>query len=153
MRTRRFENGALQLNQVKPTFTLSEETGSPIGVAPFIVRPANRLVEEWMLAANESVALVLASNLPKTAFLRRHPPPTGKQLKDACALLRCCNVDVDITSAHSIQVSFFSMISVPLSGASSFYGLKANTSFNVLCVVLIQILRLRSTGHVLKACG
>ncbi|KAM7532794.1 hypothetical protein Aperf_G00000129294 [Anoplocephala perfoliata] len=113
MRTRRFENGALQLNQVKPTFTLSEETGLPIGVAPFIIRPANHLVEEWMLAANEAVAAVLATHLPKTAFLRRHPPPTGKQLRDARALLQCCNVDVDITSAHSIQDSLNRISSCP----------------------------------------
>lgn len=107
MRTRRFEGGALQLNQVKPTFVLSKETGGPIGMAPFIVRPANRLVEEWMLAANESVALVLSGNLPNTAFLRRHPPPITKQLREARTILQFCDVDVNVSSAHSIQASFF----------------------------------------------
>ncbi|KAL5109094.1 DIS3-like exonuclease 2 [Taenia crassiceps] len=105
MRERRFEGGALQLNQVKPTFTLAETTGLPMGMAPFIVRPANRLVEEWMLAANEAVADLLASRLPRTAFLRRHPPPTSKQTKDARSLLRIIGVDVNVTSAGAIQSS------------------------------------------------
>ncbi|VDM33852.1 unnamed protein product [Hydatigera taeniaeformis] len=105
MRARRFESGALQLNQVKPTFTLMETTSLPVGVAPFIVRPANRLVEEWMLAANEAVADLLASRLPRTAFLRRHPPPTTKQTLDARSLLRIIGVDVNVTSAGSIQSS------------------------------------------------
>ncbi|KAL5970828.1 DIS3-like exonuclease 2 [Taenia solium] len=105
MRARRFEGGALQLNQVKPTFTLAETTGLPVGMAPFIVRPANRLVEEWMLAANEAVADLLASRLPRTAFLRRHPPPTSKQAKDARSLLRIIGVDVNVTSAATIQNS------------------------------------------------
>ncbi|VDK38202.1 unnamed protein product [Taenia asiatica] len=105
LRARRFEGGALQLNQVKPTFTLAETTGLPVGMAPFIVRPANRLVEEWMLAANEAVADLLASRLPRTAFLRRHPPPTSKQAKDARSLLSIIGVDVNVTSAATIQSS------------------------------------------------
>ncbi|VUZ47544.1 unnamed protein product [Hymenolepis diminuta] len=113
MRTRRFEGGALQLNQVKPTFVLSKETGGPIGMAPFIVRPANRLVEEWMLAANESVALVLSNYLPNTAFLRRHPPPLTKQLREARTILQFCDVDVNVSSAHSIQDSLNKLAGSP----------------------------------------
>nr|CDS26759.2 dis3 exonuclease 2 [Hymenolepis microstoma] len=112
MRSRRFEGGALQLNQVKPTFTLSKETGEPIGLAPFIVRPANRLVEEWMLAANEAVALLLSKNLPQTAFLRRHPPPSRKQLREARTVLDFCDVDVNVSSAQSIQIGVGTSTSV-----------------------------------------
>ncbi|VDN98198.1 unnamed protein product, partial [Rodentolepis nana] len=113
IRSRRFHGGALQLNQVKPTFTLSEETGEPIGLAPFIVRPANRLVEEWMLAANEAVAVLLSKNLPRTALLRRHPPPTVKQLKEARTILDFCGIDVDVSSARSIQDSLNKLAGSP----------------------------------------
>ncbi|CAL8082220.1 unnamed protein product [Calicophoron daubneyi] len=104
-RKRRFLGGALRLDQVRPTFALDDEKRLPIGVSPVIYKSSNSLVEEWMLAANEAVARHLAANLPKTAFLRRHAPPSLKQLEDASANLGSVGIKVDTDTAGSIQAS------------------------------------------------
>uniref|UniRef100_A0A5K3FB24 RNB domain-containing protein n=3 Tax=Mesocestoides corti TaxID=53468 RepID=A0A5K3FB24_MESCO len=114
IRTRRFEGGSLQLNQVKPVFSVADDTGLPIGVSPFIIKQANRLIEEWMLAANEAVAVLLARWLPRTAFLRRHPPPTAKQIREAKSCLRSIGVDVDIRSAGAVQSSLYRLSGNPV---------------------------------------
>lgn len=56
MRQRRYVNGALNLNQPKMSFSLSAETGTPIGCAAYVIKDSNRLIEEFMLLANMAVA-------------------------------------------------------------------------------------------------
>nr|VZH98854.1 unnamed protein product [Spirometra erinaceieuropaei] len=114
IRSRRFSNGSVQLNQVKPVFSLSPDSGLPIGVAPFILKQANRLIEEWMLTANEAVATLLAQRLPNTAFLRRHPPPTTKQIKEAQSVLSSVGVDVQVGTAGDLQRSLSLLSGNPL---------------------------------------
>lgn len=104
-RKRRFAGGSLRLDTVKLKFSLDDESQRPVGVSPYIQMPSNNLVEEWMLAANEAVAVHLASHLPRTAFLRRHPPPSLKQLKDASTILDSVGIKINTESAGSIQVS------------------------------------------------
>lgn len=133
MRQRRFKCGALQLNQVKPKFTLAETTGLPIGLEPAITFPANKLVEEWMLAANEAVATLIASRLPRTAFLRRHPAPTRRQLEEAHTILDFSGVKVNITSAATIQVII--------------YLLLALLGTVLLYTILFQLLQTNSLKH------
>ena len=132
-RHRRFKLGALQLNQVKPKFTLADTTGLPVGLEPAIMRPANKLVEEWMLAANEAVASLLASRLPRTAFLRRHSAPTRKQLEEAYAILESCGVKVNISSAASIQRSLES-----LAGSESGTGWEYSDNLAELCASMSE---------------
>lgn len=62
-----------------------------------------------MLAANEAVATLLAERLPHTAFLRRHPPPTAKQIKEAQTSLKSIGVDVQIGSAGALQVPYINL--------------------------------------------
>lgn len=114
IRSRRFSNGSVQLNQVKPVFSLSPDSGLPMGVSPFILKQANRLIEEWMLAANEAVATLLAKRLPTTAFLRRHPPPTAKQIKEAQSVLSSVGVNIQIGTAGDLQRSLSLLSGSPL---------------------------------------
>ncbi|CAH8463656.1 unnamed protein product [Schistosoma intercalatum] len=105
MRKSRFHSGALRLDQVKSTFSLNNENGLPLGIAPYISKQSNWLIEEWMLAANKSIAERLAKYLPDSAFLRRHPPPSVKQLTEVSSSLNVAGININIDSAGSIQDS------------------------------------------------
>lgn len=47
-----------------------------------VQREANKLVEEFMLLANMSVASLIADAFPERALLRRHPPPNQRKLEE-----------------------------------------------------------------------
>lgn len=79
MRKKRFENGALSMNSVKLQFTL-DEFNEPDEVSVFVSKDANKLVEEFMLLANISVAQKIGKAYPQTALLRRHEPPIERRL-------------------------------------------------------------------------
>lgn len=49
-------------------------------------REANKLVEEFMLLANMSVAALIADAFPGRALLRRHPPPNQRKLEEVSRL-------------------------------------------------------------------
>ena len=56
-------------------FFLDSETADPIDVRVKIPRETNSMVEEFMLAANISVAKKIFAEFPDCAMLRRHPEP------------------------------------------------------------------------------
>ena len=51
-----------------------------------VQREANKLVEEFMLLANMSVAALVADAFPERALLRRHPPPNQRKLEEVSNL-------------------------------------------------------------------
>ena len=51
-----------------------------------VQREANKLVEEFMLLANMSVAALIADAFPERALLRRHPPPNQRKLDEVSHL-------------------------------------------------------------------
>lgn len=79
MRKRRFENGALSMNSVRLSFKLNEQ-GEPEDVWVYELKDANRLIEEFMLRANMSVAEKICGQFPNEALLRRHAPPIERRL-------------------------------------------------------------------------
>lgn len=79
MRKRRFESGALSMNSVRLSFKLNEQ-GEPEDVWVYELKESNRLIEEFMLRANMSVAEKICSQFPNEALLRRHAPPIERRL-------------------------------------------------------------------------
>jgi protein SSD1 len=79
MRERRFSNGALSINSIRLSFKLND-LGEPCGVSIYEQKDANRLIEEFMLCANMSVAQKISSHYPNEALLRQHSPPHEKSL-------------------------------------------------------------------------
>lgn len=79
MRKKRYEDGALSLNSIKLSFTLNDD-GKPIGVSVFEAKEANKLVEEFMLLANISVAQKVWESYPSCSLLRRHECPIERRL-------------------------------------------------------------------------
>lgn len=79
MRERRFSNGALSINSIRLSFKLND-LGEPCGVSIYEQKDANRLIEEFMLRANMSVAEKIAKHYPNEALLRQHSPPHERTL-------------------------------------------------------------------------
>lgn len=79
MRKRRFEQGALSINSIRLSFQL-DEAGEPTKVWIYELKEANRLIEEFMLRANMSVAEKISKHFPDSALLRRHAPPLERRL-------------------------------------------------------------------------
>ncbi|KAJ2742856.1 hypothetical protein GGI20_004184 [Coemansia sp. BCRC 34301] len=104
MRKRRFDCGALSLSNVKLSFDL-DRTGAPIGCRPYAIKDSNRLIEEFMLLANMSVAARIEATFPDASLLRRHPPPFQRRLDETCQQLRNAGVDIVPGSARDIQHS------------------------------------------------
>ncbi|KAL3862206.1 hypothetical protein ACJMK2_008193 [Sinanodonta woodiana] len=86
LRQKRFDSGALRLDQVKLQYSLDAQTGLPNGYWVYQQKDSNRLIEEFMLLANMAVAHKINSAYPEKALLRRHPPPQSKMADDLRSL-------------------------------------------------------------------
>ena len=108
LRKRRFDGGALRLDQVKLQFRLNKETGLPDGWYVYEQRDSNRLVEEFMLLANMATAHRIKTSFPKFAVLRRHPQPQSRLLEGVIEVCESLGVTIDASSAGALQRSLYS---------------------------------------------
>ena len=105
MRKKRFERaGSVQLSSVKLVFDLEEGTGKPVSVRHYKQKPANELVEEFMLLANRRVAMFCLSKFPEGTLLRKHEKP-GLKMKEFVALCSKFGYKVDASSSFSLNAS------------------------------------------------
>ncbi|KAL9544808.1 hypothetical protein MBANPS3_007440 [Mucor bainieri] len=108
MRQQRYDGGSLSMNSVKLQFVLDDK-GEPIAFSQFEAKAANRLIEEFMLLANISVAHKIAQAFPDEALLRRHEFPLSKRLNEFIKVTEVLGLDFDGHSAGSLQASFNSV--------------------------------------------
>lgn len=108
MRARRFENGALRIDNVKLSFALDED-GRPIDCKVYERQDSHSLIEEFMLLANQAVATKIAAGLPDQALLRRHEAPIGRRLEGFGKRAGRLGYEMDISSAGSLMSSFNSL--------------------------------------------
>jgi DIS3-like exonuclease 2 len=112
MRRRRFEvDGALRLDNVRLYFQLDDE-GKAVEYGVYQQKEANRLVEEFMLAANMTAAKIISSAFPDRALLRRHMPPNTTKLQDLAttvAKLLPSAPRLDVSSAGTLQKSLLAL--------------------------------------------
>ncbi|KPV71704.1 uncharacterized protein RHOBADRAFT_30884 [Rhodotorula graminis WP1] len=104
LRSRRFTNGALRIDNVKVSFAL-DEFGLPIDAREAVRKEANELIEEYMLMANIAVAGKIASGLPDQALLRRHESPIDRRLEAFVARMKSLGIDLDSSSSGSLMAS------------------------------------------------
>jgi DIS3-like exonuclease 2 len=102
LREKRFASGALKLDSVRLSFTLDED-GNPTDYYQYIQRESNRLVEEFMLLANMSVAEFIYKVFPKAALLRRHPPPNERKMNDYVKFLSSLGIQLAGTSSAELH--------------------------------------------------
>ncbi|KAK4510909.1 uncharacterized protein ATC70_000018 [Mucor velutinosus] len=105
MRERRFSNGALSINSIRLSFKLND-LGEPCGVSIYEQKDANRLIEEFMLRANMSVAEKIAKHYPNEALLRQHSPPHERTLNEFIKIAENLGYSFDASTAGSMQKSF-----------------------------------------------
>ncbi|KAJ8980439.1 hypothetical protein NQ317_001612 [Molorchus minor] len=116
LRDRRIENGALKIDQVKLSFSLDSNTGEPIDFCKYENKESHRLIEEFMLLANISVAVRICEMYPDIAFLRCHEPPKQTMLVDLKNSLATCGIHIDISSSSGINTSLKKYITDDFSG-------------------------------------
>lgn len=104
MRKRRFEAGAVRLDQPKIGFELNDDL-EPVNAEPYVIRDSNRLVEEFMLLANMYVAQYIATIFPSHAMLRCHPPPNERKLEELYTFAKEHDIDIDVSSSRRLHQS------------------------------------------------
>jgi len=87
MRAARNANGALELASSEVKFEMDSETHDPTDVKEYQKVEMMKVIEEFMLLGNRSVADHIAKVFPAFAVLRRHPPPKADALKKLEAVL------------------------------------------------------------------
>lgn len=91
LRKQRYENGSVEFDRTEVRFNI-DETGHPIGVYYKESKDANKLIEEFMLLANKTVAATIGNPADKKkakAFVYRvHDLPDSDKLANLASLSR-----------------------------------------------------------------
>lgn len=88
LRERRYENGSVDFDRAEVKFEI-DRNGHPTGVYFKESKDANKLIEEFMLLANRTVATVIGKNKKQKAFVYRvHDMPDQERLVNLSALAR-----------------------------------------------------------------
>ncbi|XP_072297199.1 DIS3-like exonuclease 2 [Eucyclogobius newberryi] len=103
IRTQRYTEGALRLDQLKVSFTLDKETMMPQGCYIYQYRDSNKLVEEFMLLANIATAHHIYKHFPELALLRLHPPPKAKLVQLLQEVCETLGLNLDFSSAGALH--------------------------------------------------
>ena len=90
LRQKRFKNGAIGFDRAEVRFEIDEK-GHPVSTYVKVAKDANKLVEEFMLLANRSVAemigIVPKGKKPKTLPYRIHDVPDPEKLEKLSAFV------------------------------------------------------------------
>ncbi|XP_059157006.1 DIS3-like exonuclease 2 [Physella acuta] len=105
LRQKRFDKGALELDQVKVQFALNKISGLPNGYSVYEQKDSHRLIEEFMLLANMSVADRIKKSFQDTAILRRQPPPQVKSLDEIKKVCESFGLRIETATSGDIQKS------------------------------------------------
>lgn len=105
MRQRRIERGALTLASAEVKFQIDTETHDPLDIGMYQIREANQMVEEFMLAANVSVAEQILRQFPFCSLLRRHPSPTKEMLEPLLRTAAAVGLNLDVSSSKALADS------------------------------------------------
>ncbi|KAL5706081.1 Exosome complex exonuclease RRP44 A [Ranunculus cassubicifolius] len=105
MRNRRIERGALTLASAEVKFQIDTETHDPLDIGMYQIKEANQMIEEFMLAANVSVAEKILKHYPLVSLLRRHPVPTKEMLEPLLRTAASVGLDLDVSSSKALADS------------------------------------------------
>ncbi|XP_042385217.1 exosome complex exonuclease RRP44 homolog A-like [Zingiber officinale] len=105
MRLRRIKRGALTLASPEVKFQIDTETHDPLDIGMYQIREANQMIEEFMLAANISVAEKILKHFSLCSLLRRHPSPTKEMLEPLLRTAAAVGLDLDVSSSKALADS------------------------------------------------
>jgi ribonuclease R len=108
-RKERFDNGAINFSSQEVRFKLDEK-GKPIGIMIKESKDANKLVEEFMLLANRTVAeyvsKIKVNKEPIPFSYRTHDDPDPEKLAPFIAFARKCGYTFDAKNPNDVATSF-----------------------------------------------
>lgn len=112
LRNGRKTSGALKIDQPKISFKFDKDDQllAPTDFFQYCIKDSNRLIEEFMLLANISVAKFISEKFPEISLLRNHDPPNGGGLKKLVKTLQCHQVDLDTSSSSALSASMEKLI-------------------------------------------
>ena len=91
LRKERYEEGSVDFDRAEVKFDISPD-GTPLGVYFKVSKDANKLIEEFMLLANKTVATYVGKpkdkRKPKAFVYRIHEAPDAQRLADFAAIAR-----------------------------------------------------------------
>ncbi|KAG7209967.1 hypothetical protein KM043_011556 [Ampulex compressa] len=105
LQNERCAGGALNIDLPKIHITLDSVTGIPISCDVQKEEDSNRLIKEFMLLANMTVATHLYNEIPETALLREHKKPVMRVILRIKEMLQKFGIHLDIDSAERLQAS------------------------------------------------
>ncbi|BFF99842.1 DIS3-like exonuclease 2 [Drosophila madeirensis] len=105
LRKARYDKGAISFNNPKLRFILDPVSGEPEDFEVEKQKEANRMIEEFMLLANQSVARFIHDSFPEISVLRNHPPPLMKSLKGLKEKFQALGFNLDYSSSKALQQS------------------------------------------------
>eukprot|EP01025_Chloroclados_australasicus_P029386 TRINITY_DN2936_c0_g1_i5.p1 TRINITY_DN2936_c0_g1~~TRINITY_DN2936_c0_g1_i5.p1 ORF type:complete len:652 (-),score=77.29 TRINITY_DN2936_c0_g1_i5:2129-4084(-) len=111
LRRKRFDGGAVRINNIKISFDLDGE-GNPQNCYLQQRRDSNKLIEEFMLLANMQVAKYISERFPDQSLLRRHPPPNKSKLLELEQLATKMGFEMDTSTSRALHNSFMKLYEV-----------------------------------------
>ncbi len=113
LRKARFKNGAVNFETEEVKFKL-DENYKPIGIFKKVRKDAHKMIEEFMLLANRTVAEFVhnmkGEKQPKTFVYRVHEPPSEEKLKLFNLFAARFGLSIQTTSQKSISTSFNNLL-------------------------------------------
>lgn len=113
LREKRFKNGAVNFETEEVKFKL-DENFKPIGIYKKVRKDAHKMIEEFMLLANRTVAehvhKMKSQNKPKTFVYRVHEPPSEEKLKLFNMFASRFGLSIQTNSQKAISASFNNLL-------------------------------------------
>lgn len=113
LREKRFKNGAVNFETEEVKFKL-DENFKPTGIYKKVRKEAHKMIEEFMLLANrtvaESVHKMKSQNKPKTFVYRVHEPPSEEKLKLFNMFASRFGLSIQTNSQKAISTSFNNLL-------------------------------------------
>lgn len=104
LRMRRFEHGSVDFDREEVRFDI-DENGHPVGVYFKVSQDANKLIEEFMLLANRTVAAAIGKTdrkqKPKAFVYRVHDTPDPVKLTDLASVARTFGYRIRVNGTSS----------------------------------------------------
>lgn len=140
LRDDRFKNGALFMGSIKLSFELDPD-GQPIGVSVYEQKESNRLIEEFMLLANISVAQKISAHFPEQAMLRRHAPPLERRLAEFLKHSEKLGYNFDGSNAGALNASFEAVESNEVKEVLKLLAVKSMQRAKYFCTGTLDIIK------------
>ena len=106
LRQKRVDLGALTLASPEVKFEIDRDTHDPLDVGMYVTRETNKIVEEMMLLANETVATcIFEKGFSRSALLRRHPVPTRTMFEPLLKACKSAGIAMDVTTSRHLADS------------------------------------------------